>query len=209
MQRALRTIGTDQQRKRTDIQRVCSTRQHDGVLNAREMTAGDFVSTHPNEFWGNILEVTNDEVKVRGFCTVARKLITKRRQAKHLQRDDRVVRWKRASRILRRCAIAKIHQGKTAIFFIPQKDRPIKVWKTTVFQGNSYFIPENAFYNFVDLFHTLGIFFIPWASFSVCVFITAGPVIKLCAGGEGKVMTATRAWSTIEGICDISVDHLD
>jgi hypothetical protein len=101
--------------------------QHDGVLNAREMTAGDFVSTHPNEFWGNILEVTNDEVKVRGFCTVARKLITKRRQAKHLQRDDRVVRWKRASRILRRCAIAKIHQGKTAIFFIPQKDRPIKV----------------------------------------------------------------------------------
>ena len=46
--------------------------QHDGVLNAREMTSGDFVSTHLNDFWCNILEVTNDEVKVKGFCTAGR-----------------------------------------------------------------------------------------------------------------------------------------
>jgi hypothetical protein len=62
---------------------------------------------------------------------------------------------------------------KTAICSIPKKvwNRPIKVWKTTVFQGNSYFIPENAFYNFVETFHTLGIFFIPWGSFSTFLYL--------------------------------------
>ena len=28
-------------------------------------------------------------------------------------------------------------------------------------------------------------------------------------GGEVKVMTVTRASSTVEEVCDISVDHLD
>ena len=60
------------------------------------------------------------------------------------------------------------HQEKTAIFFIPKKvwNRPIKVWKTIVFQENFYFIPQNAFYNFVEKFHTFFSFFIPWVSIS-------------------------------------------
>jgi hypothetical protein len=82
--------------------------QHEGVSDARGMTKGDFVRTHLNDFWGNIVEVTNDGVKVKGFCITAKRLITKRIQAEHLQRDDRTVKWHGASRILRRCAIAKI-----------------------------------------------------------------------------------------------------
>jgi hypothetical protein len=82
--------------------------QHEGVLDTRGMTKGDFVRTHPNDFWGNIEEVTNDGVKVRGFCTTAKSIITKRMQAEHLQKDDRSVKWNGASKILRRCAIAKI-----------------------------------------------------------------------------------------------------
>jgi hypothetical protein len=62
----------------------------------------------------------------------------------------------------------ELHQEKTAIFFIPKKvwNRPIMISKITVFQGNSYFIPQNAFYNFLDLFHTLSFYFIPWVSIS-------------------------------------------
>jgi hypothetical protein len=82
--------------------------QHEGVSSARGMTKGDFVRTHLNDFWGNIVEVTNDGVKVKGFCITAKRLITKRMQAEHLQRDDRTVKWHGASRILRRCAIAII-----------------------------------------------------------------------------------------------------
>ena len=91
--------------------------QHEGVLNARGMTKGDFVRTHLNDFWGNIVEVTNDGVKVKGFCTTAKSLTTKRIQAEHLQRDDRSVKWNGASRILRRCAIAKIwaQSGQPAV----------------------------------------------------------------------------------------------
>ena len=67
------------------------------------------------------------------------------------------------------------HQGKTADIFIPKKvwNRPIKVWKPTVFQENSNFIPQGMKMDCQSLvsylghiFHTLGTFFIPWASFS-------------------------------------------
>ncbi len=36
----------------------------------------------------------------------------------------------------------------------------------TVFQGNCYFIPQNAFYYFLSSFHTLSFYFIPWVSIS-------------------------------------------
>ena len=64
------------------------------------------------------------------------------------------------------------HQGKTADIFIPKKvwNRPIKVWKTTVFQENTCFIPEKAVHTFVDLLYTLGTFFIPCAVFhTLCI----------------------------------------
>ena len=54
-----------------------------------------------NDFWGNIVEVTNDDVKVKGFCVAAKRILTKRIQADDLQRDDQVVRWHGASRTLR------------------------------------------------------------------------------------------------------------
>jgi hypothetical protein len=62
----------------------------------------------PKDFWGNVMEVTNDGVMVRGFCTTARRLTTKRLQASQIEEEDRVVKWKGASRILRQRAIAKI-----------------------------------------------------------------------------------------------------
>jgi len=82
--------------------------KHEGVSDARGMIKGDFLRTHLNDFWGNIVEVTNDDVKVKGFCITAKRILTKRIQADNLQRDDRAVRWHGASRILRRCAIARI-----------------------------------------------------------------------------------------------------
>ena len=82
--------------------------KHEGVSDARGMFKSDFVRTHLNDFWGNIVEVTNDDVKVKGFCVTAKRIITKRIQANNLQRDDQVVRWHGASRTLRRCAIARI-----------------------------------------------------------------------------------------------------
>ena len=82
--------------------------KHEGVPDVRRMIKSDFVRTHLNDFWGNIVEVTNDDVKVKGFCVTAKRILTKRIQADKLQRDDQVVRWHGASRILRRCAIARI-----------------------------------------------------------------------------------------------------
>lgn len=54
-----------------------STVRYNGVSAARRVRVGDFVKTHEGDLWGNIVELENEVVTVRGFCTGARKL-TKR-----------------------------------------------------------------------------------------------------------------------------------
>ena len=90
-------------------QSSCETRQaftmrvkqskHEGVPDVRSMIKSDFVRTRLNDFWGNIVEITNDDVKVKGFCVAAKRILTKRMQADDLQRDDQVIRWHGASKI--------------------------------------------------------------------------------------------------------------
>ena len=75
--------------------------KHEGAPDVRRMIKSDFVRTRLNDFWGNIVEVTNDDVKVKGFCVTTKRILTKRIQADNLQRDDQVVRWHGASRTLR------------------------------------------------------------------------------------------------------------
>jgi hypothetical protein len=58
---------------RTTIRSV----RYDGGSNAREMKAGDFVRTHEGDFWGNVEEFLNGEVKVRGYCTGTQSVTTR------------------------------------------------------------------------------------------------------------------------------------
>ncbi len=50
--------------------------KHEGVPDVRRMSKSDL--TRLNDFWGNIVEVTNDDVKVKGFCVAAKRILTKR-----------------------------------------------------------------------------------------------------------------------------------
>jgi hypothetical protein len=61
-----------------NIQATIRTVLYNGVSDARRLRVGDFVKSHEGDVWGNVMELENEVVKVRGFCTGARKLVTKR-----------------------------------------------------------------------------------------------------------------------------------
>jgi len=54
------------------------------------------------------VELENEEVAVKGFCTDARKLLTKRLNRAQVSAQDRTMRWKSASAIIRDTALARI-----------------------------------------------------------------------------------------------------
>jgi hypothetical protein len=90
--------------------------QHNGVLNERDITKGDFVSTPQKDFWGNVVESHLGGVTVRGFCAKSQSLISKRVQAAEAQKGTPLLRWKGAAQVLSLPAIAKIwaHQRHTS-----------------------------------------------------------------------------------------------
>jgi hypothetical protein len=81
---------------------------HDCISGTRKTTTCDFVRTHKGDIWGNVAEVKDDGIKVRGFCTGARKLVTKLLQAVQIHEEDLVVKWKGSSLNLLHTAIARI-----------------------------------------------------------------------------------------------------
>ena len=54
------------------------------------------------------MELENEVVKVRGFCTGARKLVNKRLNQAQVSTQDRKMRWKSASATIRSTALARI-----------------------------------------------------------------------------------------------------
>jgi hypothetical protein len=72
------------------------------------MMAGDFVKTHEGDFWGNVVECVSGDVKVRGFCTSARRLVLKRLNPTCVVKQDHMRWWKSASTTIRSTALARI-----------------------------------------------------------------------------------------------------
>ena len=77
-------------------------------VERREMKPGDFVKTHEGDFWGNVVECVSGDVKVRGFCTSARKLVLKRLNHACVRTQDRMMWWKSASTTICSTALARI-----------------------------------------------------------------------------------------------------
>jgi hypothetical protein len=90
--------------------------QHNGVLSAKEITRGDFVSTPQKDFGGNVVESHAGGVQVRGFCTKSRRLVSKGFQAAEVQKGIPLFKWKGAAQVLSLPVIAKIwaHQHHTS-----------------------------------------------------------------------------------------------
>jgi hypothetical protein len=93
-----------------NFQASISTVQYNGGSDARRMRVGDFVKTHEGDVWGNVVELENEVVKVRGFCTGARKLVTKPLNHAQVSTQDRKIRWKSASATIRSTALARIRE---------------------------------------------------------------------------------------------------
>ena len=66
---------------------TCNVR-YDEMSNARDLKAGDFVRTHEGDFWGNVVDCVSGDVKVRGFCTSARRLVIKRLNPARVDTQD-------------------------------------------------------------------------------------------------------------------------
>ena len=88
--------------------RLIQQAHHIGIRSNVEISQGDFVSTHQNDFWGNVEEPRTKGVKVRGFCATNRKLISREVQATELQLEVQKIKWKGAAKVLSLPAIAKI-----------------------------------------------------------------------------------------------------
>ncbi len=86
---------------------ICNARC-DEWSNVREMKVGDFVRNHEGDFWGNVVECVSGDMKVRGFCTRARKLILKRLSPACVVKQDPRRWWKSASKNIRSTALARI-----------------------------------------------------------------------------------------------------
>jgi hypothetical protein len=86
---------------------ICDARC-DEWSKVREMKAGDFVRNHEGDFWGNVVECVSGGMKVRGFCTSARKLILKRLSPAYVVKQDPMRWWKSASTNIRSTALARI-----------------------------------------------------------------------------------------------------
>jgi hypothetical protein len=86
---------------------ICNARC-DEWSNIREMKVGDFVRNHEGDFWGNVEECVSGDMKVRGFCTCARKLILNRLSPTCVVKQDPRRWWKSASTNIRSTALARI-----------------------------------------------------------------------------------------------------
>jgi len=92
--------------------RLIQQAQHMGIRNNEEISPGDFVSTHQNDFWGNVEEPHSKGAKVRGFCVTNRKLISRVVQATEFRQEVQKIKWKGAAKVLSLPAIAKVWAHK-------------------------------------------------------------------------------------------------
>ncbi len=92
--------------------RLIQQAQHMGIRNNEEISPGDFVSTHQNDFWGNVEEPHSKGAKVRGFCVTNRKLISREVQATEFRQEVQKIKWKGAAKVLSLPAIAKVWAHK-------------------------------------------------------------------------------------------------